>query len=290
MGVPLGVEAGDTVPHGCVGHDTDQLTPLAVESLLTVAVNFAVPPASTVAEAAESDTLTGGGGGPLLLLPLPPPQPQRNRAGVARAAKSVAAFLRVGNRSLITPPIVGRNRNGSFESIAPRHWGEILGREAGQVNEDTELGGISERRLVKNLDCTHYRTELALIRSRDSPTSSSSLLVNWSKAAMSVQSNGVGRRAIPYIVLYCLTPAPFRRYISFNLCPPCPARVKSKRSGCVQASGGVCLVNRVRIPSFSQETRGNRAPGRQFGVGRRKSHVSQKRRDMGHPTDSWPLV
>ena len=107
MGVPLAVEAGDTLPHGPVGHDKDQLTPLSVESLLTVAVKLAVPPASTVAEVAESDTLTGGGGGPLLLLPpLPPPQAQRNRAGIARAAKSVAVAPRVENRSFMTPPIV----------------------------------------------------------------------------------------------------------------------------------------------------------------------------------------
>ena len=107
MGVPLAVEAGDTLPHGPVGHDTDQLTPLPVESLLTVAVKLAVPPASTVAEVSESDTLTGGGGGPTLLPPpLPPPQAQRNRAGIARVAKSVAVALRVENRSFMTPPIV----------------------------------------------------------------------------------------------------------------------------------------------------------------------------------------
>ena len=102
MGEPLGVDAGDTLPQGPVGHDTDQLTPLAVESLLTVAVKLAVPPASTVAEVWESDTLTGGGG-PLLL---PPPQAQRNRAGIASAPKSVPVTARVENRSFISQLVV----------------------------------------------------------------------------------------------------------------------------------------------------------------------------------------
>ena len=47
------------MPHGAVGHDTDHLTPLFVESLLTLAVKFAVAPACTVLEVWESDTLMG---------------------------------------------------------------------------------------------------------------------------------------------------------------------------------------------------------------------------------------
>ena len=82
---PLGVVAGDTVPHGAVAHDTDHLTPLFVESLLTVAVKFVVAPAWTVAAVWESATLTGGGGGPLLPL-LPPPPPQATRQTKAPAA------------------------------------------------------------------------------------------------------------------------------------------------------------------------------------------------------------
>jgi hypothetical protein len=60
---PLAVVTGETVPHDAVGHDTDHLTPLLVESLLTLAVKFAVAPACTVAEVWESDTLMGGGRG-----------------------------------------------------------------------------------------------------------------------------------------------------------------------------------------------------------------------------------
>lgn len=98
VGVPLDVEAGDTLPQGPVGHDTDQLTPLAVESLLTVAVKLAVAPASTVAAVWESDTVRG----PLLLLLLPPPPPhaQSIRTGITRAAYKVASGLCAENRSL----------------------------------------------------------------------------------------------------------------------------------------------------------------------------------------------
>jgi hypothetical protein len=73
---PLAVVTGDTVPHGAVGHDTDHLTPLLVESLLTLAVKFAVAPAWTVVAVWESDTLMGGGGG----LEEPPPHPARKMA------------------------------------------------------------------------------------------------------------------------------------------------------------------------------------------------------------------
>jgi hypothetical protein len=40
---------------------------------------------------------------------------------------------------------------------------------------------------------------------------------------MCVQPNALGRKAIQYIVLYCLTPPRFHRYSSSNLCPPFPA-------------------------------------------------------------------
>jgi hypothetical protein len=49
------------------------LTPLFVESLLTLAVKFAVAPAGTVVEVWKSDTLMGGGGG----LEERPPHPAR---------------------------------------------------------------------------------------------------------------------------------------------------------------------------------------------------------------------
>ena len=56
-----------------MGHDTDHLTPLLLESLLTLAVRSAVAPACTVTGVWESDTLMDGGGG----LEEPPPQAAR---------------------------------------------------------------------------------------------------------------------------------------------------------------------------------------------------------------------
>jgi hypothetical protein len=47
---PLAVVAGETVPHGAVGHETLQLTPMLVGSFVTVAENCAVVPIVTVAE------------------------------------------------------------------------------------------------------------------------------------------------------------------------------------------------------------------------------------------------
>ena len=62
VATPLAVPAGETVPHGAEGQDTDQLTPIFVESLLTVAVICVVPPACRFVITAETDTLIGGGG------------------------------------------------------------------------------------------------------------------------------------------------------------------------------------------------------------------------------------
>jgi hypothetical protein len=40
---------------------------------------------------------------------------------------------------------------------------------------------------------------------------------------MCVQPEALARRAIQYMVLYCLTPPLFHRYSCLNLCPPYPA-------------------------------------------------------------------
>src|SRR5580692_5016721 len=70
--------------------------------------------------------------------------------------------------------------------------------------------------------------------------------VNQADAAMCVQPSAVGRKAIQYIVLYCLTPPRFRRYSSFNLCPASPAwgeEVVCCFSSIVFGGGGIRLVN-----------------------------------------------
>jgi hypothetical protein len=58
---PLGVCIGETLPQGGVEHETVQFTPASAGSFVTVAVNSAVVPTSTVADPLESDTPIGGG-------------------------------------------------------------------------------------------------------------------------------------------------------------------------------------------------------------------------------------
>ena len=69
---PLSVDVGETVPHCATEQKTDQVTPMLERSLVTVAVNGAVPPAGTLGEPAETETeMTGGG----CTMELPPLQP-----------------------------------------------------------------------------------------------------------------------------------------------------------------------------------------------------------------------
>ena len=74
VAIPLGVEAGDTEPHGAATQDTDHSTPMLAGSLLTVAVKFAVVPAKTVAAVSESETLIAESG---VVDEPPPPQAVR---------------------------------------------------------------------------------------------------------------------------------------------------------------------------------------------------------------------
>lgn len=58
--MPLGVEAGDTLPHGAAAQDTLQLTPALVASSVTVAVSWVVLPASTWVGFGVTETVTPG--------------------------------------------------------------------------------------------------------------------------------------------------------------------------------------------------------------------------------------
>jgi len=82
---------------------------------------------------------------------------------------------------------------------------------------------LASGRALANFRCFLLPSALALCRSRGSPTSLLSSPVIQANAAMRVQPSALGRKAIQYIVLYCLTPPRFHRYSSFNLCPPYPA-------------------------------------------------------------------
>ena len=66
---------------------------------------------------------------------------------------------------------------------------------------------------------------------------------NQASAAMCVQPNAVTGKAIQYMVLYCLTPAPFHRYSCLNLCPPSPARDGVVLIWHLFEGGGIPLVN-----------------------------------------------
>ena len=48
-----------------------------------------------------------------------------------------------------------------------------------------------------------------------------SLQILRSDAALRVQNDVVVQKGTPYVVFSCLTPAQFRRYSSFHLCPAC---------------------------------------------------------------------
>src|ERR1700722_4504219 len=74
------------------------------------------------------------------------------------------------------------------------------------------------------LHCTLKRLALALSCSRETSRLLPVSTQNYPIAAMSVQPSAVARKAIPYMVLYCLTPPQFHRYSSLTLCPPYPAR------------------------------------------------------------------
>src|SRR5690242_3283423 len=59
---PLCVEVGETLPHCEEEQETTQVTPRLEVSLVTVAVNEAVPPAGTLGEPAVTATEMAGGG------------------------------------------------------------------------------------------------------------------------------------------------------------------------------------------------------------------------------------
>ena len=63
VGTPLGVDAGERLPHCCVGHVTVQLTPLPAESPVTDAVSCAEVPGATVVLEGVTRTETGVGAG-----------------------------------------------------------------------------------------------------------------------------------------------------------------------------------------------------------------------------------
>jgi hypothetical protein len=72
VAVPLAVVVGEILPQDAATQDTFQLTPWLLESWLTVAVSWVVPPPIAVPEDGETATVIGGGGEAAE----PPPHPK----------------------------------------------------------------------------------------------------------------------------------------------------------------------------------------------------------------------
>jgi hypothetical protein len=62
---------------------------------------------------------------------------------------------------------------------------------------------------------------------------------------MRVQFQAFARKAIQYMVLYCLTPPLFHRYSCLNLCPLSPAWDGFEQSAYFVEEEGIRLVNRL---------------------------------------------
>ena len=89
MGVPPGVDVGDTDPQELTAQESVHLTPIPLVSLLRIAVNGAVVLSSTTAVLVESDRMIGGGGGDVTA-ELPP----HARLAAARIAAANAPTTR----------------------------------------------------------------------------------------------------------------------------------------------------------------------------------------------------
>ena len=119
MGVPPGVDVGDTDPQELTAHESVHLTPRPPVSLLRIAVNGAVVLSSTTAEFVESDRMIGGGGGGVAA-ELPP----HARLAAARIAAANAPTTRTqvfGDISLHDPSNFVGMPSGKGSST-PQEW------------------------------------------------------------------------------------------------------------------------------------------------------------------------
>jgi hypothetical protein len=99
VGVPPGVDVGDTDPQELTAQESVHLTPIPLVSLLRVAVNGADVLSSTTAVLVESDRMIGGGGGDVAA-ELPP----HARLAAARIAAVNAPTTRTQVFGDIKPP------------------------------------------------------------------------------------------------------------------------------------------------------------------------------------------
>jgi hypothetical protein len=95
-GIPLGVVAGEIVPHCAAEQNTLHVTPLLLVSLLTAPVTRAVDPAGTVAVPGETDTAIAGGGEEEVEEP-PPPHPNAPKTTAVPASTSTNRMKHLGD-------------------------------------------------------------------------------------------------------------------------------------------------------------------------------------------------
>ena len=130
--------------------------------------------------------------------------------------------------------------------------------------------------------------------------------VKCSSAAMCVQPRALARKAIQYMVLYCLTPPLFDRYSWLNLCPPYPAGDGVKRNARFAEGKGIRLVNRSRRStretgrgsvawSHERSPRGRRYPSRAKAhvfMGWRAARLKpcHTRSELRDNSSHWPMA
>ena len=120
MGVPPGVDVGDTDPQELTAHESVHLTPRPPVSLLRIAVNGAVVLSSTTAVLVESDRMIGGGGGGVAA-ELPP----HARLAAARIAAANAPTTRTqvfGDISLHDTYVEFCGMPSEKGSSTPQEW------------------------------------------------------------------------------------------------------------------------------------------------------------------------
>ena len=115
VGTPLAVAVGETVPHGALGQDTDQMTPLVTEPFMMVAVNCAVELGCIVAESGE--TVTKIGGGELV------PEPQAERIAAVKYPIAIKAirgiFLALRMATLLSQSAAHQNLRHRSGDLTP---------------------------------------------------------------------------------------------------------------------------------------------------------------------------
>jgi hypothetical protein len=145
------VDVGDTPPHAVVEHDTFQVTPLADESLVTVAANCAVLPACSVVAVLDRAMPIGGGDG--LAAP-----PQANSAATRTAAKNTPTQARVpGDMPNLPVTTCGLRGSALVKSLLHREAEGCELYHKGRIKANGKVKIVEiEQHAVNGLLCQQY--------------------------------------------------------------------------------------------------------------------------------------